>query len=227
MTSLVNFTSLFNTFPIRGEVMTRGQFVESKGKYEKIVDGKPFTPALFPKDWNEKFKSTKSTVNSSLLAALVLPPYVFIDFDSKKNYEIMLEILKPEHLENCYHSVALGPDGVEITGGHIGFKVNEKDMMEYLDKRDLEDKDYEHYLGSLLGNKADNIDIQFNGRLIFLATPNNKTKRLISCPSSLEEFAYLPKALIYFINSLRPQQNVMMQQRTDYDNSTFLSLIHI
>ena len=216
------FTKLFRVVPLNAKEMTRGPFDLSKNKYTKLYDNKQLVP--FPSEWKNtyRYSSVKTDKVSPVMAAVIEPPLIFIDFDVKEHYLTALRLLHEIQLQSCYHAVAVGPDQ-EILGGHLGFRVNTTDVATFnsTTTSELNEKHYEIYLNSLLGAKSDNIDIQYNGRLIYLATSGNKTKKLISCPTTVNDFCELPESLVYFLTAIRPIERKIVQIQRDYDNSTF------
>lgn len=127
----------------------------------------------FPENGWMSFIENRNKNNTPLLAAIALDDFLGLDFDTDESFNTALK-LDPE----CKY-VAKS----DLKGGHLLYKAS-----------DVE----------LIRNKIPGVlDIQTKNKLIFLATPANKTKVLLTKPlTSLDELTTMPLQMQLYIENL-------------------------
>ena len=149
------------------------------------ADGKKYGQ-VFPKDGWTSFITKRNTDNTPLLAAIALKDFIGLDFDTDESFNIALQI-DPEcaYIAKSDHK-----------GGHLLYRWTE----------DLEEtssifKSSKKVKGIL--------DLQVGNTLIFLATPANKTKTLLTDPlKSLDSLTSMPIGMqLYVENIILKYQN--------------------
>lgn len=129
----------------------------------------------FPKDGWTPFVSERNTKETPLLAAIALKDFIGLDFDTDESFNRALSI-DPD----CKY-VAKS----DVKGGHLLYR-------------------YSDGYGFTNSVKVRGIlDLQVGNTLIYLATPANKTKTLLTPEiSSLDELSYMPMAMQLYVENI-------------------------
>lgn len=163
-------------------------------------DGSKNNPG-FPANWVQ-YSSKRNTDNTAVLGAIAREDFIGIDID---NTPVFME------------AIDIDPDCEYITrsdlkGGHMLYAYNKEDAAQ-LQK-----------IGK--DAKRANIDIQLGNKLIYLATPGNKTKELLTEPLTGLPTKRIPKGIINLVtaHSYRvflesPEKKYSADISTNYDNN--------
>lgn len=138
------------------------------------TDGKKYGQT-FPRDGWTEYVTNRNTQNTPLLAAIALKDFIGLDFDTDESFNMALRI-DPE----CKY-VAKS----DAKGGHLLYR-------------------YDESYGFTSSKKVQGIlDLQVGNTLIYLATPANKTKTLLT-PSieSLDDLSIMPLAMQLYIENI-------------------------
>lgn len=167
---------------------------------ERLPDGSKTNPG-FPPTW-EQYITERNTNNTHLLAAIAREDFIGIDFDTYETFE---------------HARTLAPNADYVAqsipaskGGHILFRYTQqaanilKELAPHLDK----------------------IDIQINNKLIYLATPANKTKRLLTPPLTSLPSLPVPDELINYLALLafKNLKEKAVEIKTSYEPLAYSTL---
>lgn len=138
------------------------------------ADGKKYGQ-VFPKDGWTEYVTHRNTQNTPLLAAIALKDFVGLDFDTDEAFNMALRI-DPE----CKY-VAKS----DAKGGHLLYRYNES-------------------YGFTSSKKVRGIlDLQVGNTLIYLATPANKTKTLLTEPlTSLDDLSDMPLVMQLYVENI-------------------------
>jgi len=137
-------------------------------------DGTKTNPG-FPDNWIQ-YQSKRNTQNTPVLGAIAREDFIGIDIDNSPLFKQAL-LADNDTAEYVAES--------DLKGGHLLYSFHKEDY-DQLKKISKEAK------------KA-NIDIQVDNKLIYLATPANKTKTLLTPPLEQLPSTRIPKAVIDLI----------------------------
>jgi len=170
---MIDYTKIFHTVPLKGTIMTRND------KGSKVDEqGKP----IIPENKWDSYTTIKNTKSCPLLGAIAHTDFIGIDADTKEIYDYIYSIAKNE----CKYIAKSIP---ETKGGHFLFRYDEitSSKLEPLVK----------YLKKL------KVDVQIGKKLIYLATPANTTKELLTPNlSKLDDLTTISNTLIMYLTSL-------------------------
>ncbi len=182
---MTDYTRVFYTVPLHGTEMTR----DDKGS--KIGGAFP-TPE--EGGWMHYTKE-RNLSNNPLLAAIPLKEFIGIDFDLIDSYNEALTLIPTP----AYRADSLPKELGK--GGHLLYRHTDLAYNELKQLRALLKKQHK-------------IDIQVDNSLIYLATPANKTKELVSTPiTSLDDLQEVPKILLYYLKSLVTTEAIELSAR--------------
>ena len=141
----------------------------------RAADGKDKIGFKFPKDGWTPYVTNKNTEETPLLAAIALKDFVGLDFDTDESFNKALSI-DPD----CKY-VAKS----DSKGGHLLYRYND-------------------VYGFTASVKVRGIlDLQVGNTLIYLATPANKTKTLLTPEiQSLDDLSYMPVAMQLYVENI-------------------------
>jgi hypothetical protein len=157
----------------------------TRDKNFKKVDSQNNT-IQFKGSWT-KYTTTRNTDNTPLLGAIALKDFIGIDIDTDARFMQVLQLLNDINHHPAYIAQSLPKDANK--GGHILFHYTATDA----DKLSTVVK----YL------KKQNIDIQLDNKLIYLATEANHTKKLLTPPiKDINDLTRIPEELTTFLLGL-------------------------
>lgn len=177
---MIDYTKIFHTVPIKSDIMTRssnGAKVDSKGKTIQFLGG----------GWKQ-YQDTRNTNNTPLLGAIAGKDFIGIDIDTDAVFNHVIALLDSLQIMPTYIAKSL-PASLK-KGGHILFKYTKHDYEQLIQIR--------KYL-----KKHVHIDIQMDALLIYLATPANKTKELVTEPiTDINDLIPIPEELLIYLQGL-------------------------
>ncbi len=131
------------------------------------------TGYTFPKEGWTQFMTTRNTANTPLLAAIAGKDFIGLDFDTDESFNMALKVDS-----DCKY-VAKS----DYKGGHMLYRYSEVNFAK-------------SKIPKLL-------DIQMESTLIFLATPANKTKMLLTEPlHALDDLTVMPLAMQLLVENM-------------------------
>lgn len=177
--------NIFHTVPFKAQTIKR----DSNGKKVDHL-GNPLSPSS---EWL-KYTKLKNTNDTPILGAIALEDFIGIDIDNSKMFLDATTLLDALPTKPGYVAISMPMEANK--GGHIlfNYKTTDKAAIDAL-----------HKLASAFRRKENNIpiDVQMGNKLIYLATPANTTKKLLTPPiESLEDLTPLPPELIVYFLSL-------------------------
>jgi hypothetical protein len=133
----------------------------------------------FPKGGWTQYVTTKNTSNTPVLAAIALTDFIGLDFDTDESFNLALQIDS-----ECKY-VAKS----DYKGGHLLYRCLDDLGQPYT---------------KLTNSKVPGLlDIQMGNSLIYLATPANKTKTLLTDPiNNLSDLTMMPLAMQMYVENL-------------------------
>lgn len=145
----------------------------------------------FPKGGWTQYVTNKNTKNTPVLAAIALNHFIGLDFDTDESFNLALQIDA-----NCAY-VAKS----DYKGGHLLYRCLDDLGQPYT---------------KLTNSKVPGLlDIQMNNSLIYLATPGNKTKTLLTEPiKHLSDLTMMPIAMQMYVENLMlryQNENIVFQ----------------
>ena len=140
----------------------------------RLPTGEKSNPG-YPDNWIQ-YQSKRNTKNTPVLGAIAREDFIGIDID---NTEVFNQALEADNDTAEYVARS------DKKGGHLLYAYNVEDAMQL-------------QMISSLAKKA-NIDIQMKNKLIYLATPANKTKTLLTEPLTELPKNRIPKAVLSLI----------------------------
>lgn len=182
----------------------------------RLPTGEKSNPG-YPDNWIQ-YQSKRNTKNTPVLGAIAREDFIGIDID---NTEVFNQALEADNDTAEYVARS------DKKGGHLLYAYNVEDAMQL-------------QMISSLAKKA-NIDIQMKNKLIYLATPANKTKTLLTEPLTELPKSRIPKAvlsLIYMhtfkhvLQSTEGQASIVKRDFAEYNpdimaNSTLGYLVNV
>jgi hypothetical protein len=197
-----NYTNIFYTIPINASIMQRDN---DNNKVDENLK-----PIKLP-PWN-KYAITQNTINSPLLGAIALNHFIGIDIDDPQIYSQILLLINtlPEHQKPKYIAHSIPKD---IKGGHLLFSYNAEQAQAL--------KQHNSLFKDML------IDLQIDKKVIYLATPANHTKELVTPPlQTIQDLTPIPPLILTYLLGLITQQAVLKAKNSTTNNLIVASSKH-
>jgi hypothetical protein len=182
---MAKYTKIFKTIPLKGKRLIRD--AQTLKKLVVMADGSLVSVGDVVKQagWD-----TSEVEADILLADTGKSGIIAIDFDG------------PDGEHYFHHALSLDPDckyvarGIGKGGGHLIYKAGNTEMLDKI-------------ISSDNGCNITSMDLQRGRKLIFLATPANETKELLTEPlQSYDELTYMPEIIQLYISTIYLQQAV-------------------